>query len=203
MGLDKKEIDLVILGILMGAPLHGYMIKQAIEGSYGDRYFRLSNSALYPTLAKLEKEGYIEGKRELQESVPDRKVYHITEAGRKRLVELAARPIEPSTTPGGTDFNFKVHAVHFGFLAKEERLKVIMPLYEDAKLELKSALEKREKFDSDMKNYRAILESNPELKEQFGNYMGRMTTFPKFVLDEGIEELERKIQFYEQIMELE
>ena len=101
---DKNEIDLVILGILMGAPLHGYMIKQAIEGSYGDRYFKLSNSALYPTLARLEKEGYIEGKRELQETVPDRKVYHITEAGRKKLVELVATPIEPSTTPGHDGF---------------------------------------------------------------------------------------------------
>ncbi len=203
MGLDKKEIDLVILGILMGAPLHGYMIKQAIEGSYGDRYFKLSNSALYPTLAKLQKDGYIEGKRELQESVPDKKVYHITEAGRKRLVELAARPIEPSTSPGATDFNFKVHAVHFGFLTKEERHRVTMPLYEDAKLELKSALEKRERFDRDMKAYLDMMKNNPQFKEQFGNYMGRMTTFPKFVLDVGIDELERKIRFYERIMELE
>ncbi len=203
MGLDKKEIDLVILGILMGAPLHGYMIKQAIEGSYGDRYFKLSNSALYPTLAKLQKDGYIEGKRELQESVPDKKVYHITEAGRKRLVELAARPIEPSTSPGATDFNFKVHAVHFGFLTKEERRRVTLPLYEDAKLELKSALDKRERFDRDMKNYLGMMENNPQFKEQFGNFMGRMMTFPKFVLDEGIEELEKKIQFYEQILEME
>ncbi len=121
MGLDKKEIDLVILGILMGAPLHGYMIKQAIESSYGDRYFKLSNSALYPTLARLEKEGFIEGKRELQEAVPDRKVYHITESGKKKLVELVASPIEPSTSPGTTDFYFKLHAVHFGFLNKRRK----------------------------------------------------------------------------------
>lgn len=203
MGLDKKEIDLVILGILMGAPLHGYMIKQAIEGSYGDRYFKLSNSALYPTLAKLEKEGYVEGRRELQEAVPDRKVYHITDAGRKKFVELAATPIEPSTSPGTTDFNFKVHAVHFGFLTKEDRRRVTMPLYEDAKLELKSALEKRERFDRDMKTYGDMLESNPQFKDQFGNYMSQMTLFPKFVLEEGITELERKIRFYERIMELE
>ena len=55
MGLGKNEIDLVILGILAGAPLHGYMIKQAIEESYGDRYFKLSNKALIPTLARLER----------------------------------------------------------------------------------------------------------------------------------------------------
>jgi DNA-binding PadR family transcriptional regulator len=203
MGLDKKEIDLVILGILMGAPLHGYMLKQSIEKSYGDRYFKLSNSALYPTLAKLENDGYIEGKRELQESVPDRKVYHITDAGRKRLVELVATPVEPSTSPGLTDFNFMVHAVHFGFLTKEERLRVIKPLYEDAKLELKDAIVKKDKFYSDMKTYNDIIESNPKLKEQFGSYMGQMTTFPKFVIEEGIKDIERKLRFYEKLMELD
>ncbi len=202
MGLDKKEIDLVILGILIGAPLHGYMIKQAIEGSYGDRYFKLSNSAMYPTLAKLEKEGLIEGKRETQETVPDRKVYHITESGKKKLVELIARPIEPSTSPGTTDFYFKVHAVHFGFVTKEDRLKVTMPLYDDAKLELKDALAKREKFHQDMKNYEKVSESNPEFSKQFGQYLESMMLYPKFVLDEGIRELEDKIRFYERIMEM-
>lgn len=203
MGLDKKEIDLVILGILMGAPLHGYMIKQAIESSYGDRYFKLSNSALYPTLARLEKEGYIEGKREPQESVPDRKVYHITEAGKKRTVELAATPVEPSTSLGMTDFYYKVHAVHFGLLTKEERLKVTMPLYEDLKNELREALVKREKFYSDMKNYMQLADNNPQFKEQFGDYLGRMFKFSKFVLETGIEEMEHKIKFYERIMELD
>jgi DNA-binding PadR family transcriptional regulator len=203
MGLDKKEIDLVILGILMGAPLHGYMLKQAIEGNYGDRYFKLSNSALYPTLAKLEKEGCIEGKRELQETVPDRKVYHITEAGKKKFMELAASPIEPSTSPGTTDFYFMVHAVHFGFLTKEERRRVTMPLYEDAKLELKNANAKRAKFDKEMKTYNDIIEKNPGLMEQYGNYMGHLAIFPKFVLDEGIKGMERKIKFYEKLMEFE
>ena len=119
----RNEIDLVILGILMGAPLHGYMIKQAIEGSYGDRYFKMSNSALYPALARLEKDGYIEGKRGTTgsragpESVPHHR------RRRKNMIELAATPIEPSSTPGATDFNFKVHAVHFGFITKEQRAR--------------------------------------------------------------------------------
>ena len=203
MGLDKKEIDLVILGILMGAPLHGYMIKQAIETNYGDRYFKLSNSALYPTLAKLQKDGYIEGKREMQDSVPDKKVYHITDAGRKRLIELVATPIEPSTSPGMTDFYFKVHAVHFGFLTKEERRRVTMPLYEDAKLELKEAYAKRDKFNADMENYRQMAESNPQFKEQFGEFLNKMMRFSRFVLEEGIGEMEKKLKFYERILEME
>lgn len=202
MGIGKNEMDLVILGILMGAPLHGYMLKQAIESNYGDRYFKLSNSALYPTLGRLEQGGYIEGKREMQETVPDRKVYHITEAGRKRLVELAATPIAPSSSPGATDYAFKVHAVHFGHITREDRRKVTGPLLEDAKAELKEALAKREKFDNDMKKYMAIMQGNSQAKGSL-QYLSNMMQLPRIVLDEGIEELKNKVRFYERIMELE
>jgi DNA-binding PadR family transcriptional regulator len=201
MGLSKSDMDLVILGILMGAPLHGYMLKQAIEGSYGDRYFKLSNSALYPTLARLEHDGYIEGKRELQETVPDRKVYHITETGKKRLIELVAMPIEPSSSPGATDYSFKVHAVHFGFITKEQRRNVTLPLYEDAKSELKEALEKREKIEKDFEKFNEYIKKSGQDTEQF-KVLNRMSQLPLVVLEEGIEELKHKVRFYERIMEL-
>ena len=203
MGLSKKDMDLVILGILMGAPLHGYMIKQAIEGNYGDRYFKLSNSALYPALSKLEQDGYIEGKREMQEAVPDRKVYRITDAGRKHMIELVATPIEPSSSPGGTDFSFKVHAVHFGFITREQRRAVTIPFYEDAKAELKEALEKRVKYDQEMKSYKDLMKNNDKFREQYGQYAGFLSDIPLFVLEQGIEELKSKIRFYEKLIELE
>lgn len=202
MGLSKSDMDLVILGILMGAPMHGYMLKQAIEGSYGDRYFKLSNSALYPTLARLEQDGYIEGKRESQETVPDRKVYHITETGKKRLVELIAMPIEPSSSPGSTDYSFKVHAVHFGFISKEQRRSVTLPLYEDARSELKEAIEKREKLLKDFEKYSQYVKQSDPNSEQF-KVLSRMSQLPMVVLDAGIEELKNKVLFYEKILELD
>ncbi len=201
MGLSKSDMDLVILGILMGAPMHGYMLKQSIEGSYGDRYFKLSNSALYPALARLEQDGYIEGKRELQETVPDRKVYHITESGKKRLSELVATPIEPSSSLGATDYSFKVHAVHFGFITKEQRRNVTLPLYEDAKSELSEALEKREKFLKDFEKFNQYIKQSGQDSEQF-KVLSMMSQIPLVVLEEGIEELKNKVRFYERIMEL-
>ncbi len=180
MGLAKTEIDLIILGMLMnGAPLHGYMIKQAIEDSYGRRYFKLSNSALYPRLGELESNGCIEGKKEPQANVPDRKVYRITEAGRLRLKELVTTPIKPSASPGAYDYDYKVHAVHFSLITQEERRQLTMPLYENARGELKEALDKREKY---------------------GQYMDK---YSLAVLDGGIEELKAKAGFYKRIMEME
>ncbi|HTX44511.1 MAG TPA: PadR family transcriptional regulator, partial [Methanocella sp.] len=134
MVLGKNEFDLVILGILTAspAPLHGYVIKQSIEGSYGGRYFKLSNSSMYPRLAKLEDEGFIEGRKEQQENVPDKKVYRITDAGKQRFKELIRMPVDPHASTSDRDYNFMVHAVHFSYLNKEERRKVTQPMYEDA-----------------------------------------------------------------------
>lgn len=179
MALARNEFDMIILGILNNAPLHGYVIKRSIESSYGGRYFKLSNSSLYPRLAKLEGDGYIEGKKEPQETVPDRKVYRITEAGRKRLKELITTPIDLRSSTSDRDYNFMVHAVHFGIITKEERRKMTQPMYEDAKEELKEALEKREKF---------------------GPYLDRLTLV---VLDEGIEQLKSKVRFYGKLMEMD
>jgi DNA-binding PadR family transcriptional regulator len=173
------DLELIILGALKDFPAHGYGLKQGIEMSYGSRYFRLSNSTLYRTLAGLESAGYIEGKKVPQENVPDRIIYQITEAGKRRLKELVSTPIRPSPSPGGYDYEFKVHAVYFGLLSKEERDRVTRPLYENAGAELKEALDKRERL---------------------GHMLDRFTLA---VLDEGIEELRRKHQFYGRFMEME
>jgi len=181
MALGKNEFDMVILGILTAsqAPLHGYRIKQSIEGSYGGRYFKLSNSSMYPRLAKLQGEGYIEGKKEQQENVPDKRVYRITEAGKKRLRELIAMPVDPHASTSDRDYNFMVHAVHFSYVTKEDRRKVTQPMYEDAVAELNEALDKREKF---------------------GKHLDKISLL---VLDEGIEQLKNKVRFYGRLMELE
>ncbi len=173
------DLELIILGALNAMPSHGYGLKQGIEMSYGKRYFKLSNSSLYRALAKLESEGHIQGEKVPQENVPDRVMYHITESGMQRFKELVATPVRPSTSPGAYDYEFKVHAVHFGLLTKEERLRVTRPLYENAEAELKEALEKREKF---------------------GRYLDK---YASALLDEGIEELRRKFRFYGRLMELE
>lgn len=173
------DMDLIILGMLLGGPAHGYQIKQNIVNSYGNRYFKLSNSALYPRLAKLEKEGLIEGRREPQEKVPDRKVYYITQPGIQKVKELAATPIKPSSDIGSEDFDFMLHAAFFGLITREERRKVIQPIYEDKCAQLKEAEEKRVKY---------------------GQYMDK---FSLVVLDNGIEMLKLVKRFHERLMEMD
>jgi DNA-binding PadR family transcriptional regulator len=169
------DMDLIILGVLQGMPMHGYQLKQQIEASFGKRFFNMSNSALYPKLAKLEADGYIQSRREQQDKVPDRKVYEITEAGRQRVHELVVAPPGPRE-----DYvDFKGRAVFFDLLTPGERRKVTEPFLEQAEKELKEAIEKKEKFSK---------------------YMGK---YSLLVLDGGIKELRNQISFLKKMMDKE
>ncbi len=166
--------DLIILGMLYFFPSHGYQLKKSFKESFGNPYLKLNNNVLYPTLAKLEKNGLIEGK-EMPGEKMNRKVYHISEEGKKEFLELVAKPIKPSAD----DFEFKIKAVFFDLISKEKRLKVIKPLYE-AKLEMyHEALKKKE------------------------IYGPNMSPISLTALEYSIKEIENSLEFYKKLMEIE
>jgi DNA-binding PadR family transcriptional regulator len=169
------NLDLIILSVMRGGPTHGYALKQGIEASYGKRYVKMSNSTLYPRLARMEADGYIAGEVLAQDKVPDRRMYKITPKGLEHLKDLVAEPL------GMRDdaFDYKVRAVMFGLLTREERRKVTGPLYMEKMQELKEAKAKR---------------------DQFGAYMDQ---YSKTVLEYGIRELELEFELYEKMMDME
>lgn len=169
------NMDLVILAVLQGMPAHGYQIKKTIEESYGNKYLNLSNSALYPKLSKLEEDGYIAGKREEQEGVPDKKVYQMTPEGSEYLKRLAATPLGPKED----HYDFQLHAVLFGLLTPEERRKVTEPIYNEALKDLEDAITKHNKFSQYLDKYSLI------------------------VLENGIEDIKQKIALYKKLMDME
>jgi transcriptional regulator len=86
----QGTLSLMVLKTLdtMG-PQHGYGIGRRIEQTSGDR-LTLNYGTLYPTLLKLEQEGYIAGDWGVSETNRKARFYRLTRAGRKRL-ENAAR----------------------------------------------------------------------------------------------------------------
>jgi PadR family transcriptional regulator PadR len=86
----QGTLSLMVLKTLdtMG-PQHGYGIGRRIEQTSGDR-LTLNYGTLYPTLLKLEQEGYIAGEWGISETNRKARFYRLTRAGRKRL-EKAAR----------------------------------------------------------------------------------------------------------------
>lgn len=80
----RGDIKFVLLELLKDEPHHGYELIKALEQRSGG-FYRPSPGMIYPTLQLLEEEGNLTSKM-----VDDKRVYSITEAGRKVLAEHEA-----------------------------------------------------------------------------------------------------------------
>ncbi len=76
-------------------PLHGYGIARRIEQTSGD-LLAVNYGTLYPSLLKLEQEGYIASEWGVSDNNRKAKFYALTRAGRKQLAK-AAREWERTT----------------------------------------------------------------------------------------------------------
>ncbi len=85
------------LAILSFGDATGYEIrKESTEGRFS--YFEdASFGSIYPALARLEADGLVTVREELQDGKPTRKVYSITEAGRAEFLNLLTEPQAPDT----------------------------------------------------------------------------------------------------------
>ena len=106
----------VILGVLMKKPMSGYDIKQYIEIHF-PFFFVASYGTIYPTLNKMEKDGYITKELQIQEGKPNKNVYSITEKGKEAFYMYLDSPVEPISIR----FDF-IMRMHFGHHAKSEKV---------------------------------------------------------------------------------
>jgi DNA-binding PadR family transcriptional regulator len=74
-----------ILGFLSYAPRTGYELKTECFDQSVAHFWPADQSQIYRTLDKMTEQGLTESRLEIQEDRPNRKVYHITEAGRTEL----------------------------------------------------------------------------------------------------------------------
>jgi len=87
--LVQGTLDLLILKILAVEPQHGWAIAQRIRQMSGD-VLQVGQSALYPSLHKLEQNGWISSEWAVSENNRRAKYYTLTKAGRKALEKEAA-----------------------------------------------------------------------------------------------------------------
>ena len=80
------DVKTVCLGMLTDGPASGYDMKKCFESSFG-HFFPAGYGSIYPALATLARNGLVEFEEIPQEGKPDRKVYSITEKGRRALIE--------------------------------------------------------------------------------------------------------------------
>ncbi len=87
-----------LLGMLAKKPQHGYELKRTFEQLTGG-FWELNYGQIYQSLDRLSEDGYVQYSVEQEESVPDKKVYVITDRGRQALREWLSNPEEPRPRP--------------------------------------------------------------------------------------------------------
>ena len=81
----QGTLDLLILQTLQWGPQHGYAISQSIRGRSGE-VFAVETGSLYPSLHRLEKQGWVVSQWKQTESNQRAKFYRLTPAGRRQLL---------------------------------------------------------------------------------------------------------------------
>ncbi len=81
-----------LLGFLNLGPMTGYDLKKQLDRST-QNFWHAGLNQIYPTLKKMDDEGWITSSLEPQDGRPDRVVYQLSETGRQELLEWLAEPL--------------------------------------------------------------------------------------------------------------
>ena len=76
----------LLLGLLSSNPMSGYDLNKVFNTTI-QHFWTTDQSQIYRTLYKLEEEGKVRVETIIQEDNPNKKVYHVTEAGKTELHE--------------------------------------------------------------------------------------------------------------------
>ena len=82
-----------LLGILMTGPKHGYELHGYMSARMNE-FWQLSMSQVYALLSRLEHEGLVISRQEWQESRPAKKIFSLTQTGKRRFLSWVQSPVQ-------------------------------------------------------------------------------------------------------------
>lgn len=98
--LLQGTLDLLILQTLQWGPQHGYGISQAIRAGSSD-VLQVDTGSLYPALHRLERQKWIAASWKTSENNQRVRVYRLTAAGKKQLLNERSRWEQLTDAIGG------------------------------------------------------------------------------------------------------
>jgi DNA-binding PadR family transcriptional regulator len=81
----------ILLGLL-DQPATGYDLKKALDQTLG-HLWSVELSQIYPTLQRLEQQGYLRSRQQASAKGPDRRTYRRTATGRRHLLEWVKQDV--------------------------------------------------------------------------------------------------------------
>jgi DNA-binding PadR family transcriptional regulator len=172
----KASLELALLGLIAEQhPRSGYDLVQTfrISMSY---YWHAHPGQIYPTLDRMERDGWIAGREVIQRGRPNKRVYSITAEGRRVLLEWLRSPYEPlkMKNPPLLRSRFLGHLGADGALAKLAEVRSAMTSYLE-----------------ELRGYDRLF------AEKGGPYQDVNQMFVYFTLRRGIEFARSEIEFCE------
>src|SRR5262245_7767318 len=107
--MARETVQFAVLGLISSAAggAHGYQLKVDFDALCGD-FWELNFGQMYRTLDRLERGGLIQGSEQLQTGRPNRRVYRITEKGRRSLDDWLLLPPADQPRPLRDDLSLKL-----------------------------------------------------------------------------------------------
>ena len=147
------SLEYAILGFLNYKPLSGYDLKKIFDTSV-QHFWSADQSQIYRTLTRLTDRGLADMEVVEQSDRPDRKVYHITEAGREKLHQWLLTPVRPHVPHNAT----LIQVFFAGQLSDDE----IVAMFERAADQVRAVLARYEQIPQQIEEYRESMESPRE-----------------------------------------
>lgn len=129
-----------LLGLLARQPCSGYDLMLRIQP-----FWQAKHSQIYPLLAKLEREGYVQFVRIEQRDKPDKKVYSLTEVGKQAVLDWLEEP--PAEQATRDELSLKTHCIWMTgvdvciplFLTRSKQLETKIAYYESLLVKIPDA----------------------------------------------------------------
>ena len=86
------SLEHAILGFLNYQPFSGYDLKKVFDTTVR-HFWPADQSQIYRTLGRLAEQGCVKMEKVEQSNRPDRKVYHLTDAGRQVFTDWVEQPV--------------------------------------------------------------------------------------------------------------
>lgn len=146
---NVRNLKYAILGLLSQHSMTGYELMQKFEESLSE-FWSAKHSQIYPELKRLTDEGAVEYEVQIAGTVLEKKVYTLTENGRKDFAEWLKRDEPMQETPKDV---FRLRLFFASELEPEVREKLIesqLAQHRDRLLQLK---QNQKKFDGMPENH--------------------------------------------------
>ncbi|MBD5521653.1 MAG: PadR family transcriptional regulator [Lachnospiraceae bacterium] len=154
-----------ILGFLNYRPMSGYDLVKAFESSL-EFFWHAQNSHIYLELKKLEQKGYICGETVIQSERPNKRIFSITDTGRKEFMDWLVE--------GGSE-----DAMHF-------KSPFLMKVFFSGNMTPTQSADMLRKFKTDCESYLKRMDSIPKSIENYGSDMDNyQTIYWQFTADFG------------------